>query len=233
MNSKKILIVEDDEEIGNYLRFLLHKLSYQTLGICQNYYDAIELLDRQQPDLILLDIKLKGEKSGIDVARYVANTTGTPVIFITSVSITEVLADIKLSNVKGFLSKPFKEDDLYAAIELATASMEDEENSLASAQSVYIRQQSGFIRLEKKEIRYLEADGSYTNIHAGKKYVIRKNLKESEELVNSNTFIRIHRSYIINQSYVMNIKTHEVDVDGITLPLSRTGHEMIKSRFNL
>lgn len=233
MNSKRILIIEDDEEIGNYLKFLLNKLDYLTLGIVKNYYDAIDKINSSQPDLILLDIRLKGEKTGIDVARYVSGTLGTPIIFITSVSISEVLADIKLPNVKGFLSKPFKEDDLYAAIELATAGVEEEQSSMASAQSVYIRQHSGFVRLEKREIRYLEADGSYTNIHADKKYVIRKNLKESEELVNSSTFIRIHRSYIVNESYVLNIKPNEVDVDGITLPLSRSGHEMIRIRFNL
>ncbi|REE01730.1 LytR/AlgR family response regulator transcription factor [Marinoscillum furvescens] len=231
MRSKKILIIEDDDEISLYLQFLLNKLKYQSLGITKNYYDSIEKIESCHPELLLIDIKLKGEKTGVDIAKYVADTTGIPVIFITSVAITDVLSEIKLPNVKGFLSKPFKDDDLLAAIELATPA--SNQQSLASNQSFFIRQKSGFIRLDKKEIRYMEADGSYTNIHADRKYVIRKNLKESEELVNSNDFIRIHRSYIINECQVVNIRTNEVDLNDITLPLSKSGYELIKSRFNL
>jgi DNA-binding LytR/AlgR family response regulator len=233
MHSKKILIIEDDDEINRYLEYLLKKLRYQTVGIVKNYFDALDSIAQTNPDLLLVDIKLKGEKSGLDIAQDVANTSGIPVIFVTSVSITDVLEDIRLPNVKGFLSKPFKEDDLYAAIELATNSSHADQKSLASAQSIYIRQNTGFTRLNKNDIRYLEADGSYTSIYAERKYVIRKTLKESEELVNSSAFLRIHRSYLINEKYVVNIQPNTVELEGIRLPLSKSGHDLIKTRFNL
>lgn len=233
MKPKRILIIEDDQEISNYLKFLIKKLSYIVAGVVTNYEDAIEKIGSLEPDLLLVDIKLHGNKTGVDLAQEASKVFKAPIIFITSVPVNEVIENIRLENVQGYLSKPFKEDDLFAAIELAMDKLSSKSDNYMSDQSVFVKHKSGFVRIHKGEIKYFEADGSYTNIYTSQKYVIRKNLKEVAETIDSNLFFRTHRSYLVNMNFVNGINYNSINLAGEELPINKKTYSILKERFNV
>ncbi len=115
----KILIVEDEIIIAESLRRSLEALAYEVTAICSTAEAAIEAARTTKPDLVLMDIRLKGEKDGIYAARIVSEGFDVPVIFVTAYGDDAVLDRAKRTKPAGYLLKPFRADELKAAIETA------------------------------------------------------------------------------------------------------------------
>ena len=85
MSQIKILIAEDELIIAEDIKFLLEDLGYQVVEeVARNYQDGVRLFDSENPDLVLVDIILSGEKDGIDLAGTIRERSDTPLIFLTS-----------------------------------------------------------------------------------------------------------------------------------------------------
>lgn len=80
----KVLIVEDNFIIADDLSNILEDLGYEITGIAASYYEAIELIEKSKPDLCLLDITIRGEKDGIELAETIQEKYGFPYLYITS-----------------------------------------------------------------------------------------------------------------------------------------------------
>jgi len=106
MTAVKILIVEDDPLCIIDLKILVEELGYQLIGVVDNSTDVFETLENNKPDIILMDIGIKGEKNGIEIAKELANQS-IAIIFITSY-IDDVVAPC------GYLVKPFNHFTLEA-----------------------------------------------------------------------------------------------------------------------
>jgi len=117
MNS--ILIVEDDPVISELLSWRLKKLGYEVSGTAQSAYEALRQIEANPPDLILIDIMLQGEMDGIDLARQINIDYSIPFIYVTAYSDNETISRVIDTEPRGFLLKPFKDEDLKVAIELA------------------------------------------------------------------------------------------------------------------
>ncbi len=115
----KILIVEDEIIIAESLRRSLETSGYEVTAICSTAEAAIEAARTTKPDLVLMDIRLKGEKDGIYAARIVSEGFDVPVIFVTAYGDDAVLDRAKRTKPAGYLLKPFRSDELKAAIETA------------------------------------------------------------------------------------------------------------------
>ena len=115
----KILIVEDEAAIARDLESILEDCGYQVSGIAHNYEQAVEEIKNDQPDFALLDISLKGSKTGIDVAKYINEFHKFPFVFITSFSSDDILTEAIGTSPGGYLVKPFKERDIPAVIKVA------------------------------------------------------------------------------------------------------------------
>ncbi len=121
MIKKKILIVEDESIIAINLKEVLIELGYEPCGIAPNRSKTLALLEKGiKPDLVLMDIYLKGTVTGIELAKELKNIIpNTPIIFLTANSELSTIKEATSSQAYGYLLKPVKERELHANIELA------------------------------------------------------------------------------------------------------------------
>ncbi|WPR77322.1 sigma 54-interacting transcriptional regulator [Algoriphagus sp. NG3] len=117
-SQKTILIVEDEFAVANDLRQILEKAGYRVSGIAFTVAKAIEIKNQQKPDLVLLDILLKGEQTGIDLAR-ILGEENIPFIYVSANTNSSILEEVKTTQPYGFIVKPFREKDVLIALEIA------------------------------------------------------------------------------------------------------------------
>src|SRR6267154_3956043 len=119
MSVLKIGVVEDELVIGRTILNTLNELGYSHCGPAINYTEAMEMLEQDKPDLLLLDIQLSGKKNGIDVAEKLNELYRIPFIFLTANSDGETIDRAKKVKPHAYIVKPFTKEELYAAIEIA------------------------------------------------------------------------------------------------------------------
>jgi two-component system, response regulator PdtaR len=114
-----VLLVEDDNIIAKVAEWRLKNLGYTLCGRATTGAEAMELVVRNQPDIVLMDINIKGEIDGIETARMIKKGFNIPVVYVTSHSDGPTLERAKETQPDGFIMKPFEDNDLRVAIELA------------------------------------------------------------------------------------------------------------------
>jgi CheY-like chemotaxis protein len=114
-----VLLVEDDNIIAKVAEWRLKNLGYSLCGRATTGAEAMELVVRNKPDVVLMDINIKGEIDGIETARMIKKGFNIPVIYVTSHSDGPTLERAKETKPDGFIMKPFEDNDLRVAIELA------------------------------------------------------------------------------------------------------------------
>ncbi|MDD1685358.1 response regulator [Methanoregula sp.] len=119
MGQPRIVIVEDDDILAKTTEWRVRKLGYGFSGRAASGKEAIGLIMREHPDVILMDINIRGELDGIEVAELIRTQFDIPVIFMTANMDKETIARAKATGPKGYLVKPFDDQDLRVAIELA------------------------------------------------------------------------------------------------------------------
>ncbi|NJA06675.1 EAL domain-containing protein [Methylococcaceae bacterium WWC4] len=119
MQASKILIVEDEGIIAMDIRRQLEGFGYQVVATAFSGGQAITLANQHKPDLVMMDIVLKGEMDGISAAQAIVESLRIPVIFLTAYSDSATLARAKATGAYGYLIKPFRPDELHASIEVA------------------------------------------------------------------------------------------------------------------
>ncbi len=116
---RRILVVEDEPLVAEEIQDRLTRLGYDVLGIVDTGPAAIEAAERLRPDLVLMDIRIKGEMDGIEAAERISRQASIPVVYLTAHSDHATLQRAKHTAQFGYLLKPFKERDLKVAIDLA------------------------------------------------------------------------------------------------------------------
>lgn len=117
--SIRVLIVEDEPVIASDIEMTLGTDDFQVVGIAYNSTKAIDFLHRVQPDIVLLDIAIRGDKDGIEIAHIINERYKIPFIYITSFSDRDTLDRAKATFPAGYIVKPFKDRDIVIAIEMA------------------------------------------------------------------------------------------------------------------
>jgi CheY-like chemotaxis protein len=119
MTEAKILVVEDENIVALEIKKRLQKLGYIVPSVASTGEDAISKVEGILPDLVLMDIMLKGEIDGIDAAGEIRKRFNIPVVYLTAYSDEETLQRAKLTEPYGYILKPFEENDLRTTIEIA------------------------------------------------------------------------------------------------------------------
>ena len=119
MTGKKIFYVEDDPILVKVLEWRLEKLGYSICGSAATGTEAIARIQEINPDLVILDIELRGHMDGIDVGEYLREKTSIPFIYLTSHTEDNYLERAKKTFPKGYVKKPVKGDELRIALALA------------------------------------------------------------------------------------------------------------------
>lgn len=115
----KILIVEDDAILAVHLKKILTLMNYEVLGFVASGEEAVRFAIDLVPDLILMDIRLKGKLTGIEAATKINESLNIPIIFLTAYTDQNVLSQIKTAASYGYLSKPVRDTELKASIDIA------------------------------------------------------------------------------------------------------------------
>jgi CheY-like chemotaxis protein len=115
----KILVVEDEAITAKALEHSLKDVGYDVVGIASSGEEAIRQAARTQPDLVLMDIMLRGLIDGVSATQRIQTRFDIPVIYLTALSDNETVKRVMHSNPYGYIVKPFTEEEVYEAIEKA------------------------------------------------------------------------------------------------------------------
>jgi len=214
MATIKIGVVEDEMIIAASIVSTLKKLNYTVANTASNYKAAIEMIEKEDLQLLLLDINLGGQKDGIDIATYVRSHYTLPIIFLTANSDIATVQRAKTVKPNAYLLKPFTKDDLYTAIEIAFSSYDQSNDKQLKKDSIILKSGYDYIKLKFSEIISIESNDNYVsiNIGSGKPLVSRATLSEMTDKLPSSTFTRINRSVIINHDFIKKVETDQVHV---------------------
>lgn len=243
MNKVKIGVVEDEFIIAETICQTLLGLGYDVPEPAAGYTEALAMIERERPDLLLLDIQLSGSKDGIDLAWKIKEEYDIPFIFLTANADPVTVDRAKKVSPPAYLVKPFNKDDLYASIEICIYNSRRERQSgtqknnlnYVLKDALFVKENSCFTKILFRDILYLESDHVYIRIHTelNKVYLIRANIQDYELLFDAHLFYRIHRSYVVNLERVDSIKDRHVLVKGMEIPISRTFRGELLSRLRL
>lgn len=115
----KILIVEDEMILASDVKYQLEELGYNVVGIVNNGKDAIKLTLETDPDVILMDIVIKGDIDGIETAQQINKLYNIPIIYTTAYFDEEILERAKKTEPYGYIIKPYQEGQIHTAILMA------------------------------------------------------------------------------------------------------------------
>jgi len=119
VNKPRILIVEDEAIVANDIQMRLKKLGYIPCAIASSGEEAIQKAAKMQPNLVLMDIVLKGQMNGIEAAQEIRERFGIPVVYLTAYADEKTLTRAKVTEPLGYILKSFGEGELHSSIEIA------------------------------------------------------------------------------------------------------------------
>jgi CheY-like chemotaxis protein len=133
MGAAKIMIVEDEFVVARDLQFSLETLGYDVCGAVDNAESALSTAMNERPDLVLMDIILKGSRDGIDAAQDLHDRLSIPVVFLTANANESLIERAKQTEPYGYLIKPFLDRELRTTIEMALFKSQRDQERLAAA----------------------------------------------------------------------------------------------------
>ncbi|MGM9511219.1 LytR/AlgR family response regulator transcription factor [Larkinella sp. GY13] len=231
----KIGVVEDELVIARTILNTLDELGYSHCGPAITYTEALEMLEHDKPDLVLLDIQLAGRKDGIDVAQKLNEADPVPFIFLTANSDADTIDRAKKVKPHAYIVKPFTKEELFAAIEIAFSNFTGKQAggkpaSLATSSTrnfMFVKDGYVFRKVFFEELLYLESDANYVTLHLAsqKKVMVRSTIHDFLEQLEPGLFIRIHRSYAVNINHIEDIFPTEIDLQGTKIPIGKSYRE--------
>jgi DNA-binding LytR/AlgR family response regulator len=232
MSTKQsVLIVEDEMIIAANISLQLNNLGYKVTGIIPRAEEVLPHIKQQVPDILLMDINLKGEMDGIELANLILTEFKIPIIYLTANADEAHFNRAKSTNPYAFLSKPFKKIDLQRAIELTIIRVAEEkktkeieaisEEPFVLSDAIFVRSHDKMVKVNISDILYIEAERNYCKIHCkDKEYLLVATLKDLEEKLTVNNLLRIHRSFIVNLFNIDEIANSHVVIAKKAIPLS-------------
>lgn len=115
----RILVVEDEHIVAMGIKKMVKSLGYTVTGVASSGEDAISKAESTFPDVVLMDIMLKGDMDGVEAAGEIKKRFDVPVVYLTAYSDNKILERAKKTEPFGYIVKPFDEKDLHSSIEIA------------------------------------------------------------------------------------------------------------------
>ncbi len=244
-----IQVVEDEAIVSKDIQQSLKKLGYNVVGSAATGEKAVEIARELKPDLVLMDIMLKGEMSGIDAAEIIKKELNIPIIFLTAYADENTLAKAKVTEPFGYIIKPFKEIDLKTSIEMALykhakqteilkerdylySLVENKENT----NEIFVKSNSRLVKINTKDILFIEALKDYVVINLlDVRYTVHSTMKDMLDKLPEKEFIRVHRSFIVRLDKIVAIETPNIIIEGNKkiIPIGGSYKDELYNRINL
>ncbi|MDO9184877.1 MAG: LytTR family DNA-binding domain-containing protein [Bacteroidia bacterium] len=224
------IIVDDDELAIKLVKQCIERVDFITLiGTASSGTEALNLLEKNKDiDLVLLDIDMPG-MTGFDLVK---NFKIPQVIFITGNK--EYAAEAYDYNVTDFILKPIDFTRFLKAVQRAKEVKESIQVSKRNENEIYLKKSSRLIRVDARDIIYVEAQGDYVNIYTAKeRFTILSTMKSVENRLPKIDFARIHNSYIIRLDKIVEIEDETISLGGKSFPISRSHKNSFFQKLNL
>ena len=246
----KVFVVEDESIVSKDIQNSLLKLDYEVVGNTSSGEKALEKIKDISVDIVLMDIMLKGDMSGIEAAAVIKNDYTIPIIFLTAYADEDTLSKAKITEPYGYILKPFKEIDLQTSIEMAIYKHKKEQEVRKERDFLYsvvdhkdknqnfifVKANSKLIKINTKDIFFIEALKDYVVINTlDTRYTIHSTMKEIELKMGKVDFLRVHRSFIVRIDKIASIEFPNLSLenDKKTIPIGGSFREELNNRIRL
>jgi DNA-binding LytR/AlgR family response regulator len=227
--SLSCIIVEDLQVAADFLKKCCEKSGQvEVKDHFSNVSDALVYLNQHSVDLLFLDVEMPGA-TGFDLLDQIAYS---PKVILTT-SKPEYAYDAFEYNVTDFLKKPFTYQRFIESLQKVTAHA-DSTPATVSIDHIFIKTEGKLVRLNNDDILYIESMGDYVKfVTTDKKYVTHNTIKNLEDKVNKESFMKVHRSYIINISKIDDIRENDLYIKGNEIPVSKAHKPEVMKRLNI
>jgi len=229
MKTIKSIIVEDIQVAADFLRKFCEKSGkVDVLGHFLNVEDALGFLNQNVVDLIFLGVEMPGA-TGFDLLDRISYS---PKVILTT-SKTEYAFNAFQYNVADYLKKPFTYQrflESIAKIEVTS----DIAAAKVDQDHLFIKVDTKLIKLQNTDILFVESMGDYVKfVTPNKKYVTLNTIKNLEEKLDKATFLKVHRSYLVNLTKIDDLDGNILLIQGNQVPISKGHREEVLKRLNI
>lgn len=259
MENEKInvLIVEDEAIVALDLASGLENDGYKIAGIADNAGDALNIFRESSPDIVLMDINIKGDRDGIDTTEELLKIRQVPVIYLTAFSDNETVSRVKKIQPAAFLSKPYSIDNVRIAIELAISNLAvanrerskvvslhgnsehvtdfhpEKEPVLQMGDYIFVKHNYHFIKIKFEDLLFIETENNYIKLCTReKKILLRMSLTGFLEKIDFHGLVRVHRSFAVNIGSITSFNDQLIFIEKIEVPMGRNYREDFLRRFH-
>ncbi len=236
-------IIVDDDALSRLVieEKLKDHPSIELVEMLDNAVDALKYINRHEVDLIFLDIHMP-EFTGID---FIQTLKTPPNIILTSSDSDFALQAFEYDFIVDYIQKPIASDRLAKAInklnKINTGLVKEETKTIdetlkesSATEELFINIDRKLVKIEMDKILLIEAKGDYIRIITlGKNYTVHTTLKKIEQKLPTYTFLKVHRSFIINLTKIVDIENSSILIDRNVIPVSRSKRPMLMERLNL
>jgi len=244
-----IMVIEDESIVAKDIQVCLRKLGYNVVGTFPSGEQAVEEAKTLLPDLVMMDIMLKGQMSGIEAADAIRKEQDIPIIFLTAYTDRNTVDKAKETEPYGYIIKPFKEIDIQTAIEIAlykhgkeleVKKERDYYYSLVEKQDspdmMFVKANQKLVKIKYADIYFIEALKDYVVINTKeRRYTIHSTMKDIESKMPDKDFVRVHRSFIVRLDRIKEIDHSNVimEDDKKVVPVGGSYKEILQDRLNM
>lgn len=211
----EILIVEDDFSFALDLEMIVEELGYTVLSTVDTAEEAHNVILTTPPDAILMDIDLKGEMTGLDLAEKIKGLQ-IPILFITSYQEQQKYDRANKLDMIGYLVKPLNQFTIFKALDACLSSWIPKNESSSKEEiidnnglingALVVKKGNVYHKVKLAEIIYMSSEQEYVKLRtSGGNFLFRESLKSLENRLADLNFFRAHHSYLINLNLISNI----------------------------
>jgi two-component system, LytTR family, response regulator LytT len=232
-NAVRVFAVEDDLIHQENLIVTLDELGYQLVGLETQAEEALPKVQAARPDVVLLDIRLAGQQTGIDLGNQINQQLTTPIIYVTSFTDAATFRQASRSHPYAYLPKPVAPISLQSSIELALQHAQRPEpppqqweSDLLFRDCFFVKVGPRLVKLRPEDVQWIAVSGNrYCEVvTAERRAHVRATLAEIQQKLAPSPLIRVHRSYLINLHFLESIHEPQqtLEVAGHVIPLGKT-----------
>ena len=238
-NKVRILVVEDDMIIAAHICLQLTNLGYEITGIETRGEEAVVHANVNTPDIILMDINLRGTLDGIETAKMIQQKINIPIIYLTANTDEASFQRAKETHPYAFIPKPLNSVQLQRTFALVVEQLKEKKTETLYADlpievlddRIFIRYNGKMNKLLLSDILYIEADRNYCKIvTTSNDYLITATLKTMEEKLPKHKFLRVHRSYMVNIAKLDVVAEGHLEINRKVIPLGKAHRGSLLTR---
>jgi DNA-binding LytR/AlgR family response regulator len=239
MKNRTILIIEDDPILALKLKILLESQHFHVLPVYHSGEHVLKDINQIFFDLAIVDIKLKGELSGIDTVKKIKEIDASrKIIFLTAWSDLKTFSEIDSFEYDCYIRKPYDDSTLLVNIRLALRDREQNEernqfSGIKEKEFLSLEDGGKAYRIPISQILYFKSEGNYVNIYSNNfaTIVVRRKLTYFEEQIKGHFFLKTHNRYLVNFSNVVSIGKNELFIGEIKIPISMSHQKSLRELF--